>query len=367
MNETTIHSIAYEMLQSTSPYQKSIDEFVYENEGQQIKLVDLVDSCLENSRSGYRKLSTKNYAEAYNAIAEAMVLYFEDFGSLYSFRQKTKKKFSEWLKAIQEKYQIGEFDLPPELVIKNGEEDTGIAMVKALHSRNGLTKEELQDILGAKTTRSIQKNLRKLSPDLYEGDDMGDEYDSFRIGGQPMTVKVRMREGENNKRYYNTPNTLHPIVLQENLLQVEILLRSLSLSFDRYNSTISYYMALDIWSQLSEYAKEKIKKDFEYEDDIHLEFISYIDDDTPDNHTCLFKTQREMIEQIDASISDILRDAEKVPNRRCAIRYKDEDGNRFYLEDVKIERLNHYEYVATDNEGKKHIFREEWVGNIILL
>ena len=126
-------------------------------------------------------------------------------------------------------------------------------------------------------------------------------------------------------------------------------------------------MAVDIWSQLSDYAREKIKEDFEYEDDIHKEFINYIDDDTPDDHTCLFRTQREMIDQIDASVFDLLRDVEKVPDRKCTSRYKDENGTRFCLEDVKIERLNHTEYVAISKNGEKHIFREDWVASIVII
>lgn len=365
MSETTIYSIAYEMLQSTNPYKKSIEDFAYTSEKKQVRLVDLVDARLENSRAGYRNLSTKNYAEAYNAIAEAMVLYFEEFGASYSFKLKTKKKFCKWLETIQKKYQLGKIDIPSDLKIKNDEEDFGIALVKALHPRKGITKEKLQEKLHTKDPRSIQKNLRRLSPDLYEGTEMGEGYAPLCVGGQPMSVKVKVEKREKNKRYYYTPNTLHPIVLQENLLQVEILLRSLSLSFDQYNSTISYYMAIDIWSQLSDYAREKIIKDFEYEEDIHKEFINYISDDTPDDHTCSFKSQREMIDDI--SISDILRDVEKVPDRKCTIRYKHKNGTRFCLEDVKIERLNHMEYVAISKDGDKHIFQEDWVGNIVIL
>lgn len=365
MNETTIYSIAYEMLQSTNPYRKNIEDFVYKNEGQQVRLIDLTYSYLENSRSGYRNLSTKNYIEAYHAIANAMVRYLENFHSTYSYKQHTKSKFCKWLESIQEKYETGKIDLPLELNVE--EEDFGIALVKALHLREGITKEGLQEKLDNCDLRTIQKNLRRLSPQLYEGPEAGEKYSPLRIGGQPITVKINMKKGENQKRYYNTPNTLHPIVLQENLLQVEILLRSLSLSFDKYNSTISYYIALDIWSQLSDYAKDKIKSDFEYEEDIHLNFIRYVDEDTPDNHTCLYKTQREMIEEIDPSVYDILRDVEKVPNRRCAIRYKNEIGNCFYLEDVKIKRLNQFEYAAIDKNGDKHIFQEDWVGSITIL
>lgn len=98
-----------------------------------------------------------------------------------------------------------------------------------------------------------------------------------------------------------------------------------------------------------------------------MNFIRYVDEDTPDDHTCLYKTQREMIEEIDPSVYDILRDVEKVPNRRCAVRYKNELGNCFYLEDVKIERLNQFEYAAIDKNGDKHIFREDWVGSITIL
>ena len=60
------------------------------------------------------------------------------------------------------------------------------------------------------------------------------------------------------------------------------------------------------------------------------------------------KQQREMIEEIDPSVYDILHDVEKVPNRRCVVRYKNELGSCFYLENVKIERLNQFEYAAID-------------------
>ena len=71
-----------------------------------------------------------------------------------------------------------------------------------------------------------------------------------------------------------------------------------------------------------------------------------------------------MISEIDATNSDILRDAEKVGTRKCTLRFEDEQGKRFSLEGVKIKRLNHDDYVAIDKDGKEYIFKEDWIGSI---
>ncbi len=365
MSGETLYTIACEMLRETNPYKIDIEDICYGRDDKQKKLIDLVSYYLGNGRNRYRNRSEEVYQMAYNAIAAALVDYVENLETHYSIRQERQKTFSNWLMDIQKTYQVKDVSIPEELTVA---EDTGIAMVKALHSQNGVTKDEIRKALGLTDLRAVQKNLRRLSPDLYGGvkSEMGDEYKPFRVGGQPLSVKIKVIEGANNARHYKTPNTLHPIILQENLLEVEILLKSLSLSWDRYNSNISISIAFDIWSQLSEYAKEKIKKDFEYEDAIHQDFLQIIADDCPEDHICFFKTQREMIDLIDGTIFDVLSEAEKIPDRRCTLRYKDEDGNRFSLEGVRIKRINNLDYIAIDEEGREYLFREEWIGSIIL-
>ena len=367
MSGETLYTIACEMLRKTNPYKIDIEDIFYGKEEKQKKLIDLVSFNLGNSANRHCTPSTDNYYIAYDAIAEALVEYIENLEGHYSFRRKTRTMFAAWLKDIRKAYKLEKekSKIPEVFLFENGEEV--IEMVKALHRPKGVSKAELVERLAIQS-RSIQKNLRRLSPDLYEGSktEMGDEYKPFHIGGQPVTVKIKIIEEKNNSRRYKTPNTLHPIILQENLLEVEILLKSLSLSCDRYNSNISTRIAFDIWSQLSDYAKEKIKKDFAYEDDIHQEFIKCIDEDCPTDYACSFSTQREMIDLIDGTIFDVLSEVEKIPDRTCFLRYKDEDGNRFSLEGVRINRINNQDYIAVDNEGREYLFREEWIGSIII-
>ena len=239
---------------------------------------------------------------AYDTISYAMVEYLEEFHSSFSFKQKTKAKFCEWLKSIQKTYQLEGAKMPYELEVKLRDMDTGIAMLKELHSREGITKEDLCINLDLRS-RAVQKNLRKLSPNLYEGEkeniNAEAEYVPFQIGGQPITSEIKIKKNKGDRRpHYYTPNTVHPIVLQENLMQVGALLKSLCHSFYDFESDVSLLIATDIWSQLSDYAKDKIQLIYTINDSDFYEFIEILDDGCPDDHASTYLTEREMAEKI---------------------------------------------------------------------
>ena len=295
----TLQTIAYEMLTSTNVFRKPIADIGYGNKDDKTYLIDIVNELLSNHRSGYRNRSLSNYQIIYNTIARAMIAYLSSYPASFSFKQQTKKQFSLWLEKIEKKYAINDVKVPEELDAENDKSDTGIVMLKALHSRKGITKEKLRCELGDISARAVQKNLRKISPSLYEGNsaDIEETYMPFYIGGQPIHAKIRVRvkdEDKEKKKYYDTPNTVHPIILQENLMQVGVLLKSLCINFCDNESDISLNIALDIWSQLSDYAKARIESKFARIDKDMQFFIELLKDSSPDNRACIFQTEREM-------------------------------------------------------------------------
>ena len=177
-------------------------------------------------------------------------------------------------------------------------------MLKELHARDGLTRDELSDRLGI-NPRAVQKDLRKLDKNLYRGDKpVGEgEYVPFYIGGQEVSVKIDEilsdDKGDKKKRF-RTLNTVHPIVLQENLMEAGILLQSLSRNYFASGSQISRRIALNIWYQLSDYAQDRLKKYIAVDDPELKDLIAEFEDDTPDQRMAEgFNSEREMLSLIE--------------------------------------------------------------------
>ena len=370
MAETNLYTIAYEMLSQTNPYKKDVLKISYQNEGKANSLLDMVKQELSSYRSGTRNRSIGNFTIAYNAISRAMVEYLEDFHSSFSFRQKTKIKFCDWLKNIQKNFDLAPMEMPPELEVKSSEMDTGITMLKELHSRSGITKDDLCYKLDIKP-RAVQKNLRKLSPNLYEGEreNISDEaeYVPFRIGGQPINVDIRVVENTTDRRkYYYTPNTIHPIVMQENLMQVGALLQSLCHShYYGLQSNIYLQIAIDIWSQLSDYAKEKIRTVYAIRNEDLNEFVEILDDECPDDYVSTYHTEREMAEKEGLSREDKLLFLAKLPERTATITLK-KDGSISYIRRANVKNYIGKRVAVTDENGKEYLLEFEQIEDIDL-
>jgi len=202
MGEITLYTIACEMLRETNPYRKDVARISYLNDGKTISLIDIVKQKLSSYRGGARNYSQNNLRVAYDAISEAMEDYLYGFHSSFCFKQNAKKKFHSWLKAIQEQYCIEFAETPFEIDLKSYEQDTCIAMLKALHSRDGVSEYDFPDI----KPRSVRQNLRKLSPGLYKGEKENiqeqPEYVPFRIGGQQVAVDIKIKKRENDRKQY---------------------------------------------------------------------------------------------------------------------------------------------------------------------
>lgn len=323
MSEKTLFDIACDMLRKTNPYKKDISEIKYTLDKTEISLISLIEEKLSVHRRGFRNYSNENLSIIYNAIHASMSEYLENYHTFFSFKQKTKLKFKQWLKDIATNYNIKSNGIENDFEAKRSELDVAISMVKKLHSRDGVTKDNLHADLDM-DTRTIQKYMRRLSPDLYEGENNDISsltgYKPFSIGGQPLYANIRVKKKKGDrKKYYYTPNTVHPIVLQENLIQVITLIKALCNSYYNDESQMSLLIAFDIWSQLSEYAKDKIKEFHTVCNEDFKDFIDVLDGDCPDDHASTYKTERDVAATEDLSERELLVLLAKVPERSATI------------------------------------------------
>lgn len=320
MNNSTLYDLAKAMLINTNPFNKSVDEFFFDQrqEGvyQRFSLCGyLIDDLKDKRQSTDARFADKNNnPPCIKAIAKAMMNYLECYPAPFSYKQHLRRKFYEWITVIQHQYnfELSEAHLEG-FVVPSGEKDTAVAMLKELHARDGLTREELSDRLGI-NPRAVQKDLRKLDKNLYRGDKpVGEgEYVPFYIGGQEVSVKIDEilsdDKGDKKKRF-RTLNTVHPIVLQENLMEAGILLQSLSRNYFASGSQISRRIALNIWYQLSDYAQDRIKKYIAVDDPDLKDLIAEFEDDTPDQRMAEgFNSEREMLSLIEHEGYDLSYD-----------------------------------------------------------
>jgi hypothetical protein len=190
MSGETLYSIAYEMLNKTNVFKKDVSEIKYTNSIQEeISLLSCVKNEISKHNTGFCNKTEENIQLAYNCIAWAMPVYLESYPAVYSFKQQVKIKFNDWLNLICTEYKIKDESASAEIKVTKAEKDTGIAMLKLLHSREGVTYEKLQDELGI-TDRGVQKDLVKISPSLYAGPDM--PYEPLRLGGQPIHAEISL-------------------------------------------------------------------------------------------------------------------------------------------------------------------------------
>ena len=351
-----LFDLALSMLKTTSPYTKSIETMVY------TYLSDVGEETIDFCQILKRNLSAKKYEtgrasshkkicrKCIEQIEATMIYYMEDYPGPYSVVQHHRNVFGQWLLTIVDRYGQGmEFDLPKELQYENENQNTAVLLLKELQNRNGVTKNDLQEKLRLKP-RQIAKDLRKLDHSLIETPEAADmsDYVPFRIGGQPVKAKISaVRKGGTpggRELYFKTVNSVHPIVLQENLMQTGTLLQALCRNYFEHENGTSLSIATDIWYQLSAYAKSRIKQVFVSDSDIK-DFIDIIEGDFPAGNRELFMTERRMLREFDLSDEELLMYYVKVPGRRCNITIRDASGTERTLYDQSIS-------IQPDNEGR---------------
>lgn len=79
-------------------------------------------------------------------------------------------------------------------------------------------------------------------------------------------------------------------------MQAGTLIQALARNYTEHDNDTSYILGLDIWSQLTEYARAKIRDYFAYGDPVVRAYIRELDGSCPDMETAAFQTERDMIE-----------------------------------------------------------------------
>lgn len=191
-------------------------------------------------------------------ISDAMSKTLDGQPGSIEHKQRLWEVFNVWLAVMEKEYGFSiSRPLRPFLESEDGKL---IQLLKGLHGEDGLgcEREPLCDKIGVKE-KTLRTYLKRLNGDL--------EDEPWTLGGQRVSTVVKIRK-DGRKRYTYTPDTLHPIVMQLNITQVAYLLKSLGIAYDShcYGNELSEDLAYGIWSQLSPYAKKRIREAYVSED-----------------------------------------------------------------------------------------------------
>lgn len=372
MSRETLYEIACEMLQTTNQYSKDVSEIKYTNrQGTSVSLLDCVKKETSAFSYKYRGKSEQNIRMAFDSITWAMSEYLEGYPAPFAFKQNTRDRFVLWLEKIEELFSVTNVKSPYGLGSSTSETHTGIAILKLLHARQGTTVREMADELHV-STRAIQKDLVKLSFSASSRDANTDI--RIRLGGQPLQAKIdTIKDPETYKeivpKRYLTHNSVSPLVLQENIMQLATLLKALCRQFCDHEDDSAKIIAVDIWNQMSEYAQNKIKRYYAYNNEDLSFFIKLLEDNFPDDHACPFHTERELLDRLETSlpIDQALPALMKVEGRTGIISLC--NGITVFSKKLLPVMLEDGTpaYEAVDAEGGRHVFTEEQVEEIEIL
>lgn len=349
MEENSLYNLAIEMLESTNPYPVPVTTFKYSR----YDLCSMIKTNIGRKTRSIKKEGAlqKDYENCYEAIIASMLEYLENFHTnSFAYKQEIWRQFSKWIKKIEKEYRIP-VNLRKEDFVENATDgDAVIAIVKALHKRGGNTVQDIAEETNM-DIRPVQKWLKKLRTN--QSNNVGD-VGCCRIAGQPVNLNIKVFTGKKSKTpRYKTTNTMHPIILQENLMEVGTLLQSLAHNYVDNSSDVSYHIGIDIWYQLSEYARNRVRKYYAYSDEKLKNFLDDIDDLLPDKTTYGFQTEREMVQVIPGSQREIFDFVMKGDGRYCNLYLKSSD------EPLCDQRLDYTQiedeirYWAIDENGKR--------------
>lgn len=289
---------------------------------------------------------------SYKDVIDGISEFYTVYPTAPVYKEKVIRPFLEdWIDNIADYFNERYYDDKHELD-HYVETDKCIEMLKLLQKREGISKEGLHTALGV-SEKTIQKDLRAISPSLGKAD-----YE-LKIGGNPVHAAIKERRLPDNRKLFYTPNTVHPLVMLPNVMQVGAMLKALASDED---SEVAQYVAADIWLQLSDYCKSRIR-DIYYKKypEVKL-FISMVENRIRKGYLFGYSTEREME---GLSIEEELLRANKA-NRLCDLELEI-NGEIIELHNQKISFLeNEYTAESTDGSEKTVVFIEKNVIEIKL-
>lgn len=271
------------------------------------------------------KFNNDNFKVWFPVIVEAMndFLSVDNLSAPPSYRQVVYENFLEWCNEIADNYwdHVKAKEIINELI--RPVHDMTVDLVKMLHG-DGVSKRKICYDFNV-DPRTVTNNLKRL--DIKNKGKLA----PLRIGGQPVYLKikaVRREQDDDDERdelgdiaytsrykernYYYTPDTMHPFVMQYNVTQAAILIKSLYLYNSKTESDICYNMAIDVWCQLSDYGRERIKKIFGREDLEFNDFLNGMDSYLDGSKLLVFTPEGTLLDKdSNSTVDDQLRIAFK--------------------------------------------------------
>ena len=240
--------------------------------------------------------------ELLELIMEGMAQYINSRETPPSLRQKPWNTCNAWIGRIAKELNTRSRNTFEDYCPQPVAIDTRIALIKALHSEKAKTKSDLAAEVGV-SEKTIQSNLRALCPALQQS---GKPASPIRIGGQEVHAVIREEAADQNDyaderpyKAYRMADRLHPLVLQLNTIQTAHLLMALQSQNDANKDIVCYETALDVWCQLSEEGKERIREVYCTRSRVFRKFIEDIDSECEEGRLAEFHKEETLWENLD--------------------------------------------------------------------
>lgn len=284
------------------------------------------------------------------SITSGMESYIYSYPTPAYFKQKIWEKMLGCLTALNEQYSFVPEAEVAESIIKPCSAEPVPELLKALHDVEGTSYTGLSEALGISVSQvknyisvldtQSQRKQRSAAP--------------ARFAGQVVKLKVDDIYGQdpdgNRVKKFWAKNTLHPIALQLNVSQVGALLTGLCKNYFEEESIISSQLALDLWVQLSEYGRRRIKEVYGARDPDLNDFLAILDDEMQEDSIPIFVDEDKLLEKKDLSLGEIMLLTSK-GNKVCDIDYV-ENGVAKRLCDRKIEWDDDGFYIVPDEKNR---------------
>ena len=235
---------------------------------------------------------------AFRILVDTVSEYIHGYHAPASAKQLLYQALYALCESIGRRYQIPEYPMVLEDLPAPVTEDLTLALIKELHDRDGITKEEFGHRHQV-DPRTVQNRIHALSGENRQH--------PLRIGGYAVQVPVKSFKKHNKRdepRRYYTPDTSNPVFFQMNLIQTASLLQSFYYS-NRMGNIIPLDMAIDTWNQLSDYARSRIREVFCKNDPDFADFLDEVEQ-LSSSVAFRFMSESELLAERDASASEQL-------------------------------------------------------------
>lgn len=237
-------------------------------------------------------------SEVFESILSAMSYFMDDYSAPNIYRQKLWNRFLGWLRniALELKIEFDE-DMICQIMPRPFVGDKTIEIIKDLHySPQGLSKAQIADKYRI-SERTVKELLNRLDKNVK-----GSE---LYIAGQRVGINIKHKDvcdiyneqGSSRYRFFSAASTVNPIFLQMNIAQVHSLINGLKCSYYHEERDMSIASAVEIWSQLSDYTRNRIRLVYAQNDNELAQFLDIVEDELDSFHLHTYVSERDILSE----------------------------------------------------------------------